>query len=172
MAFPQVMIRATEDLLLGNITSIRGFDVDTLYRDAYPGIADLTLAQRAAVKPRFEVELVGTHRTGVVAPENAGTKVVAVDVRVKVVTTLLHEVQADDRRGVRGFMFSLLESVRSALAFPGNLVQTAGGSATGATSGCYLRVGPAKVTREDYVAKIFAAEMICRAHIKSDAPTS
>lgn len=155
------MLRAVEEVCLGTLGTIRT-QTDGLLRDAYAAIDDVTLAQRAVVSRRFEIEIVSSDRTGVVGPPSADRAVVAYDLRIAVVVTTLSEVEADLRRAVRGLCANIADRTRQALLWPGNLTQTTAAVATGLISGCLAKVGPARVTRDDWKARIYRCEMPAR----------
>lgn len=166
------ILLAIEECLLGTIGTVRTMDAGDVLRDMYPGIDDLTLAERVRTNARFEARFVGHRRTGHVAPVNAETRTVQVEIVIDAGITTEAEVQADKRLEARQTMLELLEAACRALTWPGNLAATSAAVATGAVSGCLLRCGPSKVTREDWKARIFTAEMPGTALLKVLASTS
>ena len=164
------VLTAIEEVCLGTIGTVRTIPAASILRGVYAGIADLTLAENVRAKGRFEAELLGHERTGAVAPEAGNVHVYGVDVRVQLAMTMESEVEADQRRATRAAALDFAEAVRRALRWPGNLTSTAAAVATGAVSGCFVKLGPSRVTREDWKARIFRMEMVGRFLVKDTAP--
>ncbi len=154
------MIRAVEEVCLGTLGTVRT-ETDSLTRDAYAVMDDLTAAQRAIVNARFEVETVGEERTTSVGPSTSNRAIVAYDLRVALIFPTASEVEADLRRDVRARVLNTLGRVRKALTWPGNLTQTLAAVATGVVPGG-VKCSPGRVTREDWKSRIVRAEMPIR----------
>lgn len=150
-------LQAIEECCLGTIGSIRT-QTDSLQRDAYEVADDLTLAERAIVAKRFEIEVVGQRRTTAVGPSTSDRAVHALDLRIALVCPTASEVETALRRAVRGLAANVWMRTQEALMWPGNLALTSAGTATGIVSGCLSRCGPARVTREDWKARIYRLE--------------
>lgn len=154
------VLEAAEEVLAGTIGSVRTVGADELERGAYAGMSDEKLRMAVLVKTRAEVELVEDETTGIVANETADLSIDQLTLRVRLAFSTESELDADARRTVRATCLSTADTCRDALAWPGNLAATSGGTSTGLAGQALNRRGPVKVTREDWNARIFVAEFL------------
>lgn len=165
-------LQAIEQCVLGQIGAIRKVTEGSVALDAYDGIADVTLAERVRVKARVEVIPVSTVRTGIVAPENAGTHVHSMKVTIRLALSTESEVQASARLATRQSALELAETVRNAVCLPPNVRLTQDGSATGIVSGCVQRCAAFEVKREDWAKRLFVLEARATVLVKTSPATS
>lgn len=165
-------LTAIEECLDGTLGSVRTTTSDDLSRDAYAAADDFTLAQRAMSGRRFEVEVVGQRRTTAVGPPTADRAVLALDILIVLVVPTASEVEGDLRAAVRALAENIYMRAQQALMWPGNLVTTVAGASTGIVSGCLSKCGPARVTREDWKARIYRLEAPATALVLVSQPVS
>lgn len=134
------ILRATEEVLLGSIGTVRTVDADELALDAYSGQTDEARAAAARVRARVEVEPLTVKRTGAVAPETASRAILEIELAIRFAFTTEHELEDSERRAAHAAALDTVETARKALAWPGNLVETSAADATSLVGGClYFR---------------------------------
>lgn len=163
---------AIEEVSVGALGTVRTMVADGLRPAAYSGIGDRTLAERALVKPRVEIELVGVNRSKAIAPATASKQMYDLELKIAVALSTQHEIRDDERRAVRAEGLALATQLIEALTWPGNLAETASGAPTGLVSRCLHWVGPAKVTRQDFKKRVFALELPARGRVLVSAPVT
>jgi hypothetical protein len=168
----QAILRAIRQTLESAIDAPRALADSTFDRASYAGLDDATIAVRALVRPRFDVELLGFTRTSAVAPEQSSRAVIDVAMRVLLTYSTEHEAREDDRFIVRGKALQDSELARRALCYPGSLAVDAAGAETGIISGCLLAKTQARVVREDWKKRIYQVAIECSALVCETIPTA
>lgn len=168
------ILQAVEELAqaTSGVGSVRVMNAGDLALDAYDGIDDRTLAERALVGPRVEVMLSELVRNKHVAPRSASVQVDDVVLKLRIVVRGEAEVREDARRASRAKLLSLAQRFTEALTWPGNLSATSGGTPTGLISRCMHVVGPWKVAREDFKRKLLVIEATAKGRVQSTAPVT
>lgn len=154
------LLVAVDEVITGALGSVRTMPPIFEVGAAYDGVSDEKLGGDVIVRPMADVKLLEVERTGAVAPETADLSIDRVTLRIRVAFTTADQLDGDLRRAVRALCWAMVESIQDALAWAGNLVQTAGGAATGVGGGALMRTGPARVVREDWAKRIFVAEFV------------
>lgn len=152
------LLTAAEEVCLGTIGSVRTVAAGTVALDGYEGQTDEKLAAAVRVKPRVELEVVELARTGAVAPLTANIAIERATLRLVLVLTTEFELRDDQRASVRAAWLELMESLRDALCWPGNLAQTAAASTTRLVGQQLVPSGAARVLREDWRRRIYKGE--------------
>mgnify|MGYP007083423758 CR=1 FL=1 len=171
-ATAEAILTAIEELAKGEIGATRVLSAGDLALDAYDTIDDRTLAERTLVSPRIEVMLESIERNKAVAPRTALVQVDDVNLKLRIAVRTESEVRHEERMRSRARALSLADRLTKALTWPGNLAQTAGAVPTGLVSRCLHRVGPWKVTREDFKRKVLVIESSAKGRVQSTAPVS
>lgn len=168
----EAILTAIEELAKGEIGAVRALGAAELGLDAYDSIDDRTLAERALVLPRIEVMLESLERNKHVAPRTASVQIDDVNLKLRIAVRTEAEVRHEERMRSRARALSLADRLTKALTWPGNLTQTAAAVSTGLVSRCLHRVGPWKVTREDFKKKVLVIEASAKGRVQSTAPVS
>jgi hypothetical protein len=152
------LLTAAEEVCLGTIGSVRTVAAGTVALDGYEGQTDEKLAAAVRVKPRIEIEVIEFGRTGAVAPMTANVAIERVTLRLVLVLTTEFELRDDQRASVRAAWLELMEALRDALCWPGNLAQTLAATTTRLVGRQLMPAGAARVLREDWRRRVYKGE--------------
>ena len=168
----EAILTAAEEVLRGTLGGVRTVTAGALLRDAYVGQTDEQLRMAVLVNARFEVEATSLQRTKAVGPVNASKAIHEIELRVRLAFSTESELGANDRRTVRADCLEMVETCRRALTWPGNLSATSASTATNLVGGALESKGPARVTREDWAARIFVTEALFSGLVNDTLPVS
>lgn len=173
MVDADAIVNACRKVIEGSLGTIRTVTASTYQAQGFAGLGDETIGLRARVKPRYDVQLDSWQRTGDIGNEMSSRGVFELLLTIKLYWSPDHQVREDQRRAIRAIVFEGIETVRRALAFPGNLT-TDGTSQTGIISGCLMGQpsNPARVVREDWENRIIEADLPMRALVMTTLVTS
>lgn len=166
------ILTAAEEVLRGAIGEVRCLEPNTIDRGAYAGVSDEQLRGAVVVQTRFEVEALSLARSKAIGPVNADRAIHELELRVRWAFSTESELIGDERRRVRADCLDLIERCRRALTWPGNLAATSAGAPTDLVGHALEARGAARVTREDWRARIFVAEATFLGLVNDTLPVS
>lgn len=152
------ILLAVEELCVGTIGAVRVVSAGALALGAYETQTEEAAAAGALVNSRVEVEYTGHGRTGASGPVNASIAILKVDLEIRFLFSTEFELQEAERRGTRAQCASLIDDVRGALQWPGNLAATSGGAVTGLVTKCLHTLDAVKVDKKDFPGRLYAAK--------------
>lgn len=158
------IVNACRKVIEGTLGSIRVVTAAAYQSQGYAGLSDEAAGARVRVKPRYDVQIDSWQRTGDIGNEMSSRGVFELMLTIKLFWTAEHQVREDQRRATRAIVLEGVETIRRALAFPGNLT-TDGTNPTGIVSGCLVgqQNNPARVVREDWDARLIEVDLPMRA---------
>ena len=152
------ILTAVEELLTGQIGTVRTFSETELATGTYPSLNPGEKARRAMVRPRFDVNITSYRKNAATASENSSQAIYDISVRVVCEYKLEHPIIEADRLAIRAQALTDGEQMRQAMGKPGNLTQTLAEVATGLASGL-LRFDGFQLIEENFDQRLLRTQV-------------
>jgi len=153
------VLTAVKEVLLGSTGATRTVPANTFQYGKHGGLTDTELAERAIVKPVFDVELLRAGRSPTTTGIFTTWGLYELSLRVTVAYHLSDEALDDAREIARALALDDADKILQALTYPGNVRQTSAGAATLLISGCLQSTSGIGIWREDLNNHLLITEM-------------